>query len=100
METLVASVLTVIVFMIASMILNNLFSNTIKSNTRHIDAHLNELIYMYKNGKLSTPYYDDFNAWEIEIELLKEQQEQKVLFEATQRETHQTISKQISANKF
>ena len=49
METLVASVLIVVVFMISSMILNNLFSNTIKSNTRAIEAHINELQYLYIN---------------------------------------------------
>ncbi len=41
METLVATVLIVIVFMISSMLLNNLFYNSIKDNTIAIDAHLN-----------------------------------------------------------
>jgi hypothetical protein len=60
METLVATVLIIIVFIIASMILNNLFFNTIKNNTTQIDAHLNELQYLYINEKL---FMDCFNRY-------------------------------------
>ena len=99
METLVASVLIVVVFMISSMILNNLFSNTIKSNTRTIEAYINELQYLYKNEMLMLPYYDDIDHWDIEVTEVKVMQTSKVLFEAINTETHNNYSKEINANE-
>tara|TARA_R110002096_G_C14628966_1_gene724741 strand:- start:1797 stop:2135 length:339 start_codon:yes stop_codon:yes gene_type:complete len=99
METLVASVLIVVVFMISSMILNNLFSNTIKSNTRAIEAHINELQYLYINEKLTLPYYDDLDKWNIEVKAFKEHNMSKVLFEAANTETNKNYLKEIHANE-
>ncbi|WP_303316702.1 hypothetical protein Q4Q34_07815 [Flavivirga abyssicola] len=93
METLVATVLLVVVFMIASMILNNLFSNTIKNNTRNINAHLNELQYLYKNNKLTLPYYDDFKAWEVSIESDNNKGQGIIVFEAKNPKTDKTINR-------
>lgn len=98
METLVATVLIVIVFMIASMILNNLFSNTIKNNTRAVDAHLNELQYLYLNEKLTLPYHDDFDSWRISIESVKEHNKNNIVFNATNRNTNKTIETKILEN--
>ncbi len=95
METLVATVLIIVVFMIASMILNNLFSNSIKNNTRDLDAHLNELQYLYENDKLTLPYNDDFRAWEVTIELQKNRGQDIILFEAVNTKTDKTINKSI-----
>ncbi len=67
METLVASVLIVLVFMISSMILNNLFSNSVKNDTRAIDTYLSELHYKYINGHIKLPYHDDYTPWQISI---------------------------------
>ncbi len=91
METLVASVLIVIVFMISSMILNNMFFNSIKNNTRAIKAHLNELEYLYINKKINTPYLDDFKNWEVSIKSFKEDNQIKILFEATNTKTNKTL---------
>ncbi len=98
METLVATVLIVIVFMIASMILNNLFSNTIKSNTRSIDAHLNELRYLYNTKKLSLPYHDDYKQWDVSITSNKKGNQNIIVFEAINSNINQNILKEISAN--
>lgn len=89
METLVATVLIVVIFMIASTILNNLFSNTIKNNTRVIDAHINELHYLYINDKVEIPYYDNYKSWEISIE----NDEDNILFEVLNTKTNHTIIK-------
>ena len=98
METLVATVLIVIVFMISSMILNNLFSNSIKNNTRAIDAHLNELQYLYWHEKLILPYNDDFNSWKISIASLKEKGKVIIVFDAVNRNTNKTIERKIIEN--
>ncbi len=98
METLVATVLIVVVFMIASMILNNLFSNTIKNNTRGVEAHLNELNYLYFNDKLRLPYHDVYKQWEISVVLDKNSNQNTVVFEAENSKTNQNILKEIIAN--
>lgn len=94
METLVATVLIVVVFMVASMILNNLFSNSIKNNTRNINAHLNELQYLFENEKLVLPYYDYFNTWEVSLKKLKENEQNLLIIEAINTSTNKTITKE------
>ena len=91
METLVASVLIIVVFMVASLILNTMFSNTITSNTRAIETHLNELEYLYETDKLLLPYNDTFNNWSVSITKFKDKEQLKVAFEATQLKTKKTI---------
>lgn len=98
METLVASVLIVLVFMITSMILNNMFSNSIKNNTRDMDAHLNELEYLYKREKLTVPYQDDYKDWQITIEAITENGTHSVRFEALNSSTNKNITKTIHEN--
>jgi len=95
METLVATVLIVVVFMIASMILNNLFSYSIKGNTRPVDAYLNELQYLYLNEKLELPYHDDFKTWRISIESVKVNNENLIVFHALNTNTNKTIETKI-----
>jgi predicted PurR-regulated permease PerM len=97
METLVANVLIVVVFMISSMILNNLFSNSIKNNTDDIDVYLNELEYLYKNEKILIPYQEEFKGWQIIIVKNRENQS-NILFEAFNSNTNKSITKTIYEN--
>ncbi len=98
METLVATVLIIVVFMISSMILNNLFSKTIKNNTTAIDAYLNELQYLYKHEKLLLPYQDDYNDWQITVVLYQDNNFNSIVFEALNIKTHKTVIKTIDEN--
>jgi len=98
METLVATVLIIVVFMIASMTLNNLFANSIKNSTSDIDAYLNELEYLYHNEKLVLPYHDAFAAWNISIVAIKDTQNNTVLMNATHKNTKKTIETEIIEN--
>ena len=91
METLIATVLIVIVFMMASMILNNVFATSIKNNTRLIDAHLNELQYLELNNKLELPYYETINDWKISIVKYQDQSKSNIEFEAFNASSKQTI---------
>ena len=99
METLVATVLIVVVFMISSMILTNLFSNTVKNNTQGIDSYLNELEYLYSKGKLTLPYQDDFNDWNITVVLHKENENNHAIFEASNTNTDKSLTKIIRAKQ-
>lgn len=67
METLVATVLIIVIFMMASLILNTMFSSTLQRNTSAISERLQRLEYEYKNGIIEIPYYETWDAWEIEI---------------------------------
>ena len=92
METLVATVLIVIIFMLSSMVLNNIFSNTVKNSHNAIDAHLNELQYLQRNEKLELPYDEDFEKWQISILRFTENNKGKIEFEAFNPEIDQTIT--------
>lgn len=67
METLVATVLIVIVFMVASMVMNSMLSGNVRQHTERAEERLHLLEYQYKNQGLKLPYYEDFEAWEISI---------------------------------
>lgn len=93
METLVATVLIVVIFMMASMILNNLFSNSIKNDTRGVEAFLNELEYQYINNKIEVPYQADFDEWQIMVDSYEANNQITIEFEAIYSETKKTITK-------
>lgn len=99
METLVATVLIVIIFMLASIILNNIFSNTIKNNTRAIEAYLNELEYLKQNDKLQLPFKNTVEYWDVSVENYTENNQTMIEFEAQNRDTKKTISRQYIENK-
>jgi len=64
-ETLVASVIIVVIFSIASLTLNNVFKTSILSDTSGLENHVDKIIYMSKNNKLELPYYKSFEGWEL-----------------------------------
>jgi len=96
METLVATVLIVVVFMISSMILNNVFSNTVTSDKRAIDTRLNELTYLASHDKLKVPYQEDFKAWNITAELGTDKNHYLMI--ATNQKNNRQIESYIYAN--
>jgi predicted PurR-regulated permease PerM len=99
METLVATVLIVIIYMLASMILNNLFSNTINKNTKAVETHLNELQYLQLHDQLQIPYSETFQNWNISIESYQEKGQSIIEFDATNLKTKKTISFNKNANQ-
>lgn len=87
METLVATVLIVLVFMISSFLLNSLFNNTVKQNTDTLKTHIAELTYLSTHNQISIPYDDEFESWYIFVE----REGKKLIFEASHKETNKTI---------
>ena len=71
METLVATVLIIVVFMIASLTLNNILSTSIVKETSKINAHLNELHYNYLHHQIEVPYSESFGDWGVSVERSK-----------------------------
>jgi len=66
-ETLIASLIIIIVFSIASLTLNNVFKSTIKKDKTLVQYRLNKLSYLLQNNKLSIPYNEEYEGWEISI---------------------------------
>lgn len=87
METLVATVLIVVVFMMASMTLNALFATTIKTNDDGIRQELLFLQYQYGHGKISLPHYAKLDGWDISVEQRNWQGTQQLLFMAKNEST-------------
>ncbi|MEM9143558.1 MAG: hypothetical protein AAGA86_11265 [Bacteroidota bacterium] len=67
METLVATVLIVIIFMVSSMVLNNLLKGKGHDRREALRERIHVLEYQYKNGALVLPYWEDFGPWQITI---------------------------------
>ena len=67
METLVATVLIVIVFVMASLVLNNTFSNLIRSKKHQANNYIYELEYQYLSNKFSLPYSTEYQKWDISV---------------------------------
>lgn len=97
METLVATVLIVAIFMISSMILNNLFSNALSSRTDAIEAHVNELHYLYLNNSLEVPHYEDFGNWNISVEFIKDPEVKYLVFGAINEKTNKELNRSFYA---
>jgi len=67
METMVATVLIVIIFMMASLLLETIFISSTQKNKEGITERLQELEYEYKKELIHLPYAEDWKDWEIAI---------------------------------
>lgn len=91
-ETMVASVLIVIVFLIASLSLNNVFRGTINSDNSALRNRITELTYFVRNKKVNIPFYEDTSLWEIAIQYLGEEGIMEVVNKRNGREMRIIIS--------
>ncbi len=95
METLVATVLIVIVFMVASMLLNSLFVEGISQRDDAIRQELLLLQYRYGHGKLEVPYYGEVGPWNVQVTHEEWQSDKRTLFMAVHKENNREISFEI-----
>lgn len=91
METLVATVLIVIVFMMASMVLNTLFASTLIQNDQSVRQQLTQLQYHYEHGLLEVPYYEKMGVWELNVNNVNWKEGKQVEFSAV----HESSKKEI-----
>ncbi len=66
-ETLIASVLIIIVFTIASLSINALFKNNTASTMNNVNSRLNALEYFYSNDQVKLPYSETYENGDISI---------------------------------
>lgn len=90
-EAIVATVLILIVFMVASAIINNLLMNRFNKSTHKIEYRLNELEYKYQNNEIKLPYQESIENWNVLIKKEKINNQEYILIEAK----NENIKKQI-----
>ena len=98
METLIATVLLIVIFMVTSLVINTLFSATITHNAQNVVAHLDVLEYKYQHQQLHVPYAAVHDDWEITVSNVHENAMTYILFKATNKQTLKTITKTTIAN--
>ena len=81
-ETLIATVVIMIVFGIAMATVSNLLERTVRSNTRLIENELTKLEYLYRNGKVKVADQVEFQNWIVEVTQEKEGKLNFVVFKA------------------
>lgn len=91
METLVATVLIVVIFMMSSLLLNSIFLSSIRGNTQPVQERLQQLEYKYKNGIVAVPYYEEWENWQIEIIPQDNQGSEYIVLEALENTTQKSI---------
>lgn len=94
METMVATVLIVIIFMMTSMVLNSLFSNSLQQNN-NITERLYQLQYQYQHKIFSVPYSEDFEGWEVSVSQEANNGVEYVLFKAINIQSKKTLVNHI-----
>ncbi len=95
METLVATVLIVIVFMTASSVLNAMFRNGIQDNSQAIGNHLTQLQYQYYHGSIPLPYQEQLDQWQVAITKEALGSSYQVVFKATHIISQKSISQSL-----
>ncbi len=93
-ETLIATVLIVIVFLMASMIINNIFFNTFHQKKELVENRLDELEYELINKSIELPYSEEIENWNIEI--IKVNQSDLVEFKAKNKITKKEIIRKLN----
>jgi len=92
-EVITASIIISIVFVIASMTLNNVFASTIKNDINEINNYLHKLEYQYINKQVSIPLNADYKNWAVTISKVEERNVQWIVFEAENAITKKRVEK-------
>ncbi len=92
LETLVASAIILVVFIVGSISINNIFLGTLKNDTYDFDNRLSELEYLSIHRKLTFPYYEDTIKWDISIE----NNDSHILISALDKESKKEVSRKLS----
>lgn len=93
-EVLVATVIILLIFGIATTTLNNVLQGTVNKNLHLPKTTLTKLEYQYKNGLIKLPFYDEFENWEIQIQ---KSNDDIVIFEAENPKTKKKVIKKLLA---
>lgn len=94
-ETLIATVVIMIVFGIAMATVTNVLERTVRSNTGVIDTELRKLEYLYQHEKIKVPDVREVGEWEIQIKKAKEGELNYIVFQAKHQKTQKKRTQRI-----
>ena len=95
METLVATVLLIVIFIITSLTVNRLFGNTIIYDTHAVHQYIHELEYRYQHRQLQLPYAEAYENWELSVYDEQKEEVPYIIIKAVHTQHHKTIIKPI-----
>jgi len=95
METLVATVLIVLVFMVSSMVLNSLFTGSMRYRDHHVKQELYKLQYQYQNHQLKLPYQAQLDTWNLQVNTKEWKGQTYTIFSAAQSAKNKEIQFKI-----
>lgn len=81
-ETLIATVVIMVVFGIAIATISNVLERTVKSSTSAIDSELNKLVYLYEHDQIQVPDVRELKEWRIELKKVKGEEVNYIVFVA------------------
>lgn len=92
-ETIIASVIIVIVFSMAILILHSVFKHKISNNTSSLHNHIYELEYRIQHKNIVIPYQETFEDWEITIHEVQENLTPWIVCKAEHLKTKKIVTK-------
>ncbi len=95
METMVATVLIIIVFMLASTIMNNIFRATVQHSPQMVLERTQQLEYQLARGSIQLPYFEAWETWEIEISNQKNGTANEVILKVSEIDSGKQITSRI-----
>ncbi len=90
-ETLVASAIILVVFVMGSISISNIFMGTLKNDTHDFDHRVSELEYLTMHKKLALPFFEDTDLWDISIESKGE----TMVLNGLDKESEKTVEKKL-----
>jgi len=98
-ETIVATTIIIIVFVIVTFSLSNVLQNRVENDTSLIESKINELVYQNRFEKIKTPTSFNEGKWTVNVFREKENDVNFIIFEALKIKSKKRISKKIIANE-
>ncbi|MBC6999636.1 hypothetical protein [Cytophaga sp. FL35] len=98
METLVATILIVIIFMVSSLLMNNLLFTSINSRNDGIKENLRVLKYQFSHGEIELPFYEKRGLWEVSVEKRMENGISVIYLKATNNDRNKSFIDKLILN--
>ena len=96
-EALIATVICLVIFFIASLILNNVILNSFSKTHHSLVYRLNFLHDQVRNNNLSIPYQEQFMEWNINIIELNTADGDIIVLEVNDKTKTQLLQKRVYA---
>lgn len=92
LETVIASVIVLIVFVVATATINNVFYSAVVNNTLVFENRVNKLYYLTLHKQFTLPFYENTPDWEISIE----ESNSNILLSATLKKNNMQLQHTLS----